>query len=475
MDTLGITQSVCPVCRALVPAKIVSDGEDVYFRKYCPTDGERQSLVWRDAERYLRTQRYVKPAWVPRAFAGDATARCPEGCGFCSEHEQHLCLPIVEITSRCNLACPICLAGAGGTWDMTPNEFRTILDELIRTERQIDVLNLSGGEPLLHPQLLAFVDEARSRPEIVRVSLSTNGLPFLSNRDLLVALHDRDVVVSLQFDGFDEKAYEVLRGRRLLREKQNLLELLGNEGITTSLTMTAAAGVNDDQYGRVLDYVFAHEHVVSLMIQPLAFPERATNGGAPIQRLSIPDVVKELGNAGHPFVAASDFVPLPCGSPLCFTLAFYLMIDGGGAISINRLADAEAFLDGIANRVVFGLDAEEHENLKRMLYELWSGPAGQVPDNKAVIDTVRGILRELSATSRFDPRAVFTVAERRVKSIFIHAFQDVDCFDLARVRRCCQAYPQPDGKIIPACVFNVLRRDNDPRFCRARKEALSNV
>ena len=51
-----------------------------------------------------------------------------------------------------------------------------------------------------------------------------------------------------------------------------------------------------------------------------------------------------------------------------------------------------------------------------------------------------------------------TVAERRIKSIFIHAFQDVETFDLSRVRRCCQAYPQPDGRLIPICVHNVLRR-----------------
>ncbi len=50
------------------------------------------------------------------------------------------------------------------------------------------------------------------------------------------------------------------------------------------------------------------------------------------------------------------------------------------------------------------------------------------------------------------------LTERRVKSIFIHAFQDADTFDLARVRRCCNAYPQADGKFIPACMHNVLRR-----------------
>jgi len=59
---------------------------------------------------------------------------------------------------------------------------------------------------------------------------------------------------------------------------------------------------------------------------------------------------------------------------------------------------------------------------------------------------------------RFDPRTAFGLAERRVKSIFIHAFQDAATFDLARIRRCCQAYPQPDGRFVPACAQNVRRR-----------------
>jgi molybdenum cofactor biosynthesis enzyme MoaA len=77
----------------------------------------------------------------------------------------------------------VCLVDAGGEWDMTLAELRHLLDTLIRAERQVDVLNLSGGEPLLHPQLLAVVDEALSRPEIVRVSISTNGLALLRRPD----------------------------------------------------------------------------------------------------------------------------------------------------------------------------------------------------------------------------------------------------------------------------------------------------
>ena len=102
---------------------------------------------------------------------------------------------------------------------MSLDEFRRILDRLDPAERQIDVLNFSGGEPLVHPELVAFLDEALARPEIVRVSISTNGLRLLEQPELLSAIRQRNVVVSLQLDGFDDRVYERLRGRPAGRSK----------------------------------------------------------------------------------------------------------------------------------------------------------------------------------------------------------------------------------------------------------------
>jgi uncharacterized radical SAM superfamily Fe-S cluster-containing enzyme len=461
MKTLGMTQSVCSHCGALVPAKVVTDNGNVAFHKFCSKHGESRTFVRSDVNHYLQAQRYVKQAWKPEAFTGDAKAGCPDGCGFCEQHEQHLCMPIIEITSRCDLTCPVCIVGAGRPWDMTPAEFKLILDGLIHAERQIDVLNLSGVEPLIHPELLTFVDEALARPEVVRVSISTNGLRFLSDRDLLKKLHDRNVVISLQFDGFKEETYEILRGRRLLQEKLRILRMLEEEGISTSLTMTAAGGVNEDQFSGLLTYFFSQSHVLSLMIQPVAFAGRGAGLSENVKRLTIPDITRALSMAGHPAVAQSDFVPLPCSHPLCFSLAFFLMLDQGGIVSISRLTDAATLMDSLSNRVIFGLDSGEYERLKQMIYDLWSGPLGAVPDSMAILTTLRNILKKMSDSRccSFNAREAFTLVERQVKSIFIHSFQDAETFDLARIRRCCQAYPQPDGKLIPACVQNVLRRN----------------
>ena len=97
-----------------------------------------------------------------------------------------------------------------------------MLDRLLLAEKQVDVLNLSGGEPLMHPGIVELLDEALSRKGIIRVSLSTNGLQLLKRPDLLEALRQRRIVVSLQFDGFNESAYELLRGKKLIAAKREI-------------------------------------------------------------------------------------------------------------------------------------------------------------------------------------------------------------------------------------------------------------
>ena len=461
MKTLGITQSVCPQCRLLIPAKIEAENDSIFFRKFCPQHGESRSFIRRGLNEYLSAHRYVKPAWQPREFAGDDAKPCPEGCGFCSRHEQHLCMPIIEITSRCNMACPVCIVDAGRCWDMSVNQFSTVLDGLLQAEGQVDVLNLSGGEPLIHPAIMDIVDTAANREGIVRVSISTNGRELLKRPDLLQSLAQRDVVISLQFDGFDDEAYKLLRNEPLVTEKREILAALEQANISTSLTMTLAGGINEAELPGMVEYLFGHDHVVSLMIQPMAFAGRGARMVGQVERLTIPDVIRLLDGCGHPAVRDGDFVPLPCSHPLCFSLGFYLRLNDGGTVSVGRMLDTPKLLDSIANRGLFGLDGQEFDRLREMVYELWSGPAGSAPDTEAVMETLSGILREISdGYACFDPKKAFSLTERRINSIFIHAFQDPDTFDLARVRRCCNAYPQPDGSLIPACVHNVLKRQS---------------
>ena len=109
---LGTTRSLCPSCRRLVDAKIIVRDGRVYFRKRCPEHGVIEDFVCSDVAYYDRHE-FSQPARMPQAFGTRSDKGCPYDCGLCPEHEQHTCIALIEITSNCNLKCPMCFAESG--------------------------------------------------------------------------------------------------------------------------------------------------------------------------------------------------------------------------------------------------------------------------------------------------------------------------------------------------------------------------
>ena len=148
---LGMTQSLCPDCLTVVPAKIVTKGNRVYYRKSCPTHGVREDFVCSDVAWFDRGQ-HLSPGKLPLLFGTQPRRGCPYDCGLCSEHEQHTCIALLEITDTCNLTCPLCFAASAPGRDHVPaDRCFTAIDRLVQVEGRPEVLQLSGGEPTIHP------------------------------------------------------------------------------------------------------------------------------------------------------------------------------------------------------------------------------------------------------------------------------------------------------------------------------------
>ena len=456
-EYLTSTQSICRECRKLIPAQLFVEASGVWMCKTCPEHGFQQAIVYSDAQDYLNLKHYFRKASVPRAFATQAEG-CPDSCGFCPEHEQHICLPILEITDHCNWRCPICLVKNRASYQRTPEEVSFILDRLIATEGQIDVLNLSGGEPTLNPHFREIIRECVSRKEILRTSVSTNGSVLGRNRELLRFLADHRVIVSLQFDGLRDEIYQSLRGRRALDEKLQLIELCAEHGVSMTLTATVAAGVNVQDIPDIAGLVFQRAHILSAMFQPAAYAGEAARLGRPDSPVTLPDVISALDGAAEGTVARKDFSPLPCGHPACFALASYLQAEDGRYMPIKQMTPADRYLDLIQNRTLFGTDADSFDLITDTVNVLWSSPAALSPDSQRALKAVRRLIVSATSDGGYSPGKTLNAAEKSVKSIFIHQFMDPDTFDLSRARKCCQVYPQPDGRFIPVCVHNCLKR-----------------
>lgn len=119
----------------------------------------------------------------------------------------------VEVTTRCNLRCRMCVKQAEGCRIPEGDMPLAVFDRLASCLPHLDALVLNGvGEPLLHPDLPAMVRLARRhmRPD-ADIGFQTNGLPLTP--DMARALTDGGVDrVCLSVDALATTAREELPG-----------------------------------------------------------------------------------------------------------------------------------------------------------------------------------------------------------------------------------------------------------------------
>ncbi|MDH4129084.1 MAG: radical SAM protein, partial [Spirochaetota bacterium] len=169
------TNSLCPHCLKIIRTKVIFENNKVYFVKFCPEHGHSKALVSEDAKYYENAYSYSLPGSQPLSFETEVRDQCPNDCGLCTDHEQHTCMPIIEITDHCNLDCPICIVDNNHANNMSVEDFKRIVDNLLNTEGRLDNITLSGGEPSNHPKILEILDIA-NKPDVARVAMVTNGI-----------------------------------------------------------------------------------------------------------------------------------------------------------------------------------------------------------------------------------------------------------------------------------------------------------
>jgi uncharacterized radical SAM superfamily Fe-S cluster-containing enzyme len=489
---LGMTQSLCPACLALVPAKIiVRDNGRVYFRKRCPVHGTRDDFVCSDVRQYDRME-FSLPGKIPPVMGVEPARGCPFDCGLCTEHEQHTCVGLVEITSSCNLACPMCYAHSGpGGNHLSLAQCRAAIDRLVEAEGRPEVLQLSGGEPTIHPDFSEILEYACRQP-IDIVMINTNGIRLAHDAELVARLAEvrHRLEVYLQFDGFDDAVYRQLRGESLLEIKLRAIEALGAHGIRTTLVTTLQTGVNLDQVGRIVRFGMERPWITGVSVQPATYTGRYVLPEQLEARITFPDVVRAVAEQTGGLFAESDFMPLPCAHPNCHSLS-YAYRTPSGAVPLTRFIEARNHLDLLANGITF-----TRPRARELIEQYLGGqgccggacdPAADKSHNAAA--EINGLaITEPPAAAHRNGRGshaaglarfpatpannVPTVAEEffsralaedlspvDVFRITITSFLDAYNFDVRRLMKCCIHHVLPSGHIIPFCAYNVLYRD----------------
>lgn len=439
-----LTRSMCPQCRRMIDAQILLRDNKVYMRKRCPDHGLFEMLIYGDAQAYTANARFNKPGTLPLAYTTEIAQGCPYDCGLCPDHQQHACLGIIEVNSACNMDCPLCFANAGAGFNLTLEEVEDILDHLVETEGNPEVVQFSGGEPSIHPQIIEMMKAAKAR-NIRSVMLNTNGKRIADDDAFLAQLAAVRPSIYFQFDGFEQETYRVLRGEPdLLAQKLRALDRLGGIGLGVVLVPAVAREVNLHEVGKILQFAIEHPAVRGINFQPAFYAGRHGEHD-PLQRLTIPDVLTALEAQTEGQFKVSDFVPVPCCFPTCNSVT-YALVDGETILPLPRVLNVEDYLDYVTNRAVPDLS----EDIRHALEKLWSSSAVAGSDAMS-----RQFALSCTACGLSDGLDLGAFAQK-IFMVMLQDFMDPWTFNQKNLMKCCKEILLPDGKQIPFCAYNTV-------------------
>ena len=170
----------------------------------------------------------------------------------------------ISVVDRCNLRCLYCMPAHGAgfeSWsELLSYEEITALTRCF-AELGIRKVRITGGEPLVRPNLTELVFRIREIPEIRELALSTNGIFLKSQaRKLKEAGLDR---VNISLDTLNRMRFqEIARMNRLHDVLDGIEEALHAGLEPVKLNTVLMKGINDDE---ILDLVrFAVEKSIEV-------------------------------------------------------------------------------------------------------------------------------------------------------------------------------------------------------------------
>ncbi len=460
---LGTVQGMCRLCRALVPARVFEERGAVYQERLCPTCGPARARLADSVEWYLdraATTVRCRPAPVPGTPVKEG---CPQDCGPCAAHANACHLPVFSVTNVCNMNCPICFTynRADQKYFMSRGELRPLLDNLIARVGPLDLVNITGGEPTLHPDLLGLLQECK-RPEIGRITMNSNGLRVASDEDLCRALAELRIYVVLSFDTFQAERALKIHGRDVTSQKLRALENLQRFGIGTTLLNVMIRGLNDDEIGDIIQLAKTHPIVRSVTVQTMTFTGNGGRNFQPREAMPLDGAAHAIERATSGEMRADDFFPHSSAHPLCYSVAYYLK-DGQSYRSLSDFFAPEELRSMLAHAYLLRPGDDGEKLFRDAIDRLWAEG-----DREHLLPAVRGLVDRI-----YPPGKALGSAERQgaaeqsLLAVYLHSHMDEDTLDLARLAVCPDQVPDTAGRLIPACAYNLFYRQRDPRFWHA--------
>jgi 7,8-dihydro-6-hydroxymethylpterin dimethyltransferase len=332
-------------------------------------------------------------------------------------------------------------------------EIERMMDALVASEGEPDLLQLSGGEPTIHPEILEIITAAKRRP-IRHVMLNTNGIRIAQEPEFVkqLAAFKPGFEVYLQFDSLRAEAHRTLRGADLTRIRRQALEALERESISTTLVVVVKRGVNDDELGDIINYALQWKCVRGITFQPIQDAGRNENFEPDRDRFVLSDIRRKIIAAGTAF-GEGDIIPLPC-NPESIAIG-YALRNGENIAPITSFFPREMLVEALPNAITF----EKFPDLHKQILSFFSLSTAEC-NNPEKLDALLCCLPEIPVPEGMGYENIFRIA--------IVEFMDAHNFCIGRVKRSCIHFVTPNGQIIPFETYNMFYRDQAARARMAR-------
>jgi len=438
--------SLCDECMKRVDSKIIIREGKVFLLKYCMKHGYKEELIEEDAKYYMKRHEFDKPG---NKINPETKIKkgCPFDCGLCPSHEQHSCNALIEVTSKCDLQCPMCYANSGNGKHLDLKKIEKMMDFFQERENnEAEILQISGGEPTTHPEILKIIEIAKKK-NFRYIMLNTNGLRIARDENFVreLAKFRKRFEIYLQFDGFKKETYKKLRGSENLFDlKIKAIKNLQKYKIPITLVSTIEKGINEEEIGKIVKFAMNEPCIRGINFQPVAFFGRVKSSNVK-DRITLTGIINRIKEQTG-FIKEGDIVPLPCDVDRVAVSYFYRK--NGKFFPLTRKFKVQNYLSLIDN--TFAFDAEKILREKKF--------GGQV-----ICDCFSAFLGGLNSLI---PREYFSMSdEQRIDywnnnmfRISITSFLDKYNFDLKSAKKECVHFITPEMKRIPFSTYNMLHR-----------------
>lgn len=440
------TNSLCNECLKVIPAKIIFKDNKVYLLKYCQKHGEQLELFEHDID-YFKNKRIYDKAGTITKTQTEIKKGCPYDCGLCPNHDQHSCINILEVTNRCNMCCNTCYANSGRGKDLSFKKVKEMIDFGAECENgRGEVLQISGGEPSIHPDIIEIIRYAREKYQYVM--LNTNGIRIAEDEEFVKELSEfkGGFEIYLQFDSFKDEVYEKIRGKKLVDIKKKAIQNLEKYNIPITLVMTIERDINDKELGKIISYGLETNCIRGVNIQPVAYFGRKNGNLDRSNRVTLTNVINLIEEQTKKMIVKEDFTPLPCNVERVSLT--YLYNTKNGFIPITRLDNIKKYLPYVNNTFTFKIE-DALTNGKDIIFGSCCNPLRFLKDFKKFVP--KDFMKwDLEKRSKYVSENTFRIS--------ITSFVDRYNFDIKSMQKECAHIITTDLKRIPFSSYNMIYR-----------------